>query len=216
MIKNISKSLFITAFTVLTIAGCDSNLEQQSQRPNPPNILILYIDDLGVNDVGIYGSEHAKTPTLDRIAQEGVRFTRHYADATCSPARAALMSGRFPARAGFSPNGPGLSPQLNTLPRALKSLGYSTHHVGKWHMGHISTAAWPDAVGFDTWLGYLSQWLMAKPYDHSLLDGLYSAPTYINPWLHDGSNDSRQYQGHLTDIVTERTISLIKDSQNII
>jgi len=179
----------------------------------PPNILLLVVDDMGNNDLAIAGDGMAPTPSLDEFARQGVRFSRHYADSTCAPARAALMSGRFPARAGFSPEGPGLSPQVPTLPRLLKQLGYRTHHIGKWHMGHISPLAWPTSVGFDSSLSFHNQWLMRGPSLHPITEDMYTSSNYMNPWLSDGPSDNRQYQGYLTDILLDRTLSLI-DSES--
>jgi hypothetical protein len=96
----------------------------------------------------------------------------------------------------------------------LKALGYKTHHVGKWHMGHISPMAWPDAVGFDTWFGFLSQWLLRGPYQHPHTDDMFSRPSYNNPWLSDGPDSSKQYEGHLSDIVLARTLSLVQEASN--
>jgi arylsulfatase A-like enzyme len=196
--------ILVTAISLIIMMGC-----AQDDISPPPNILILYIDDMGFNDLGINGGSVVPTPSLDEFAEQGVQFTRHYADSTCSPSRAALMSGRFAPKVGFSPDGPGLSPQLKTLPRALSQLGYSTHHVGKWHMGHINPIAWPDGVGFDTWFGFLSQWLLHAPYQHPGSEDSYGRPSYINPWLNNEKGEAVKYSGHLSDVLTERTVSMI-------
>ena len=177
--------------------------------PDPPpakknyNILLIMADDLGFNDVAVFtGNTAVDTPNLDELAAEGVRFTRHYADSVCSPARAALLSGLYSARTGFVPNGRGLTPEIITLPEALESRGYSTWHIGKWHVGDELPAAWPGAQGFEHWFGYLNQWLLAGDYrDPNVVK---SGPRYNNPWLVEDGAEGRYYEGHLEDILTEK------------
>lgn len=112
-----------------------------SATPRPPNIVILYADDLGFGDLGCYGAEGIPTPNLDQMASEGVRFTNFYATAaTCTPSRYSLLTGTYPWRnprakilAGDAPMI--IGPKELTLPAALKPAGYATSVVGKWHIG---------------------------------------------------------------------------------
>ncbi|HEY9035157.1 MAG TPA: sulfatase-like hydrolase/transferase [Pseudomonadales bacterium] len=175
-----------------------------------PNILLLLADDMGYNDLAINNHNDMPTPTLDRLANQSIRFNRFYADATCQPSRAALISGRYPARSGFRPVGRGLPPEWITLPEALKALGYRTHHVGKWHLGHTPIQAWPAAQGFDTSFGFLNQWMLGGP----VSEGNWSLtrPGYENPWLTRGFDASQQYQGHLEDLLTQETVQLIENA----
>lgn len=202
----------------LFLYGCEGGEpsdEESAEKVLRPNILLLYLDDLGYNDLGSYsGNKRLPTAALDELAREGVRFTRHYADSTCSPARAALLTGRYPARFGYSPNGPGLSPQIQSLPKELKKLGYSTHHVGKWHIGHRSKQAWPDAIGFDTWVGFLSQWLLRQPHQYPYREDMFRQPSYWDPWLNDETHQPKQYKGHLSDILADKTIELIRERKH--
>jgi len=112
-----------------------------------------------------------------------------------------------PARLGFSPNGRGISPSVTSLAEKLGSLGYRTHHIGKWHIGDTTTLAWPEYQGFDTWFGFLNQWCLKGP----LIDGVIepAAPVYHNPWLRTESDPEREYKGHLTDILTNNAIEKI-------
>lgn len=183
-------------------------LPAQAERPN---ILLLLADDMGYNDLARHSGNGMPTPRLDRLAAEGLHFTRFYADATCAPARVALLSGRYPQRAGFRPVGRGMPPEWTTLPKALQALGYRTHHVGKWHAGHDNRAAWPRAQGFDTSFGFLNQWLMQAP----VVVGEFAlgAPTYEDPWLMDSQEQSRQYPGHLEDLLAARTVELIGSAE---
>ncbi|WP_317932089.1 sulfatase [Halioxenophilus sp. WMMB6] len=202
--------LLLTA--VLLQAGCGPKQSTPTGSDEArPNVLLLYLDDFGFNDMGANGGPGPlPTTNLDKFAHQSVRFTRHYTESTCSPSRAALLTGRYPARAGYTPDGPGLSQQVQTLPRELKRLGYTTHHVGKWHLGHASLQAWPDAVGFDTWFGFLSQWLLTEPEQYPYRETMFSQPTYQNPWLNDNSHKAEHYTGHLSEIITEHTIGLIE------
>ncbi len=125
--------------------------------PRPPNVVVIYADDLGYGDLGCYGSP-LRTPNLDRIAAEGVRFTHHYSAApACSPSRSALLTGRYPTRVGvphvlMPPDRTGLADGETTIAQMLKPLGYRTACVGKWHVGHQPQYL-PDRRGFDSYFG---------------------------------------------------------------
>jgi arylsulfatase A len=122
-----------------------------------PNVVIIFADDLGYGDLGCYGSATIRTPRLDRMAAEGMRFTDFYSAAeVCTPSRAALLTGRYPIRSGMCgnrrvlfPNSKGgLPPQEVTIAEALKASGYATRHIGKWHLG-IHEGSRPLDQGFD-------------------------------------------------------------------
>ena len=129
----------------------------------PPNVIIIYADDLGYGDVGAYGATELKTPNIDRLANGGVRFTNGYASsATCSPSRYALLTGVYPWRNERAKILSGTAPLLidtaeMTIPKMLKAQGYHTGIVGKWHLGLGSgNVNWnqrvspgPNEVGFD-------------------------------------------------------------------
>lgn len=121
-----------------------------------PNVVIIFADDLGYGDLGCYGSPTIRTPHLDRMAAEGLRFTDFYSAAeVCSPSRAALLTGRYPIRNGMCghrrvlfPNSKGgLPPKEVTIAEALREKGYSTAHIGKWHLG-IHEGSRPVDQGF--------------------------------------------------------------------
>jgi arylsulfatase A-like enzyme len=127
-----------------------------------PNVVIIFADDLGYGDLSCYGHPTIKTPNLDRMAAEGVRFTQFYSAASvCTPSRAALMTGRLPVRSGMCsdsrrvlfPNSGGGIPEAEiTLAEALKEQGYATACFGKWHLGHLPQFL-PTNNGFDTYFG---------------------------------------------------------------
>jgi arylsulfatase len=138
-----------------TVAGAAAQL--RAATPQPPNIVFILCDDLGYGDLGCYGS-HIRTPNLDRMAAEGVRFTNFCsADPVCSPSRAALLTGRYPTRVGVPrvlnpPDTGGLSLDETTLADTLKARGYKTMCVGKWHLGRPPQYL-PTSRGFDGYFG---------------------------------------------------------------
>ncbi len=119
-----------------------------------PNIVFILADDLGWKDVGFHGSD-IKTPNLDTLAQTGARLEQFYSQQICTPARAALMTGRYPLRYGLqmavipSAGRYGLATDEWLLPQALRQVGYRTAIVGKWHLGHSDKKYWPNQRGFD-------------------------------------------------------------------
>lgn len=124
-----------------------------------PNVILIVLDDLGSLDANCFGSHDLITPSLDALAGEGVRFTQFYAAAPlCSPSRAAVLTGRYPQRAGVPsnvssiPGGAGMPVEEVTLAQVLKSAGYATGHVGKWHLGYLPEIM-PNAKGFDESFG---------------------------------------------------------------
>ncbi|TWU48631.1 Arylsulfatase [Rubripirellula tenax] len=124
-----------------------------------PNFIIIFTDDQGYNDLGCFGSDKIQTPNIDRLANEGRKFTSFYsACSVCSPSRAALLTGCYPKRVGmhrhvlFPKSDYGLNPNEYTIADHLKSQGYATACVGKWHLGHHPETL-PRANGFDSYFG---------------------------------------------------------------
>jgi arylsulfatase A len=123
-----------------------------------PNIVMIYADDLGYGDLGCYGHPTIRTPNLDRMAREGMRFTQWYSAApVCTPSRAALLTGRYPVRSGLTrvlfPQSTGGVPESETtIAEVLRGAGYRTAAVGKWHLGHLPQYL-PGRHGFDRYFG---------------------------------------------------------------
>ena len=125
-----------------------------------PNVLVIVADDLGWNDVGFHGGD-IDTPSLDRLAAEGVELNRFYTTPICSPTRAALMTGRDPIRLGVAYgvimpwDVNGIHPDEHFLPESFRAAGYQTAMVGKWHLGHAQMTYHPNNRGFDHSYGHL-------------------------------------------------------------
>jgi len=183
---------------LLTLLACNRHQDERQKKSGKPNVLFILVDDLGCHDLSCTGSNYYETPNIDRIAREGMVFTDGYATCqVCSPSRASIMSGKFPARHGitdwigaktgedwrkagrFNKLLPpeyvhNLPHEYITLPEAMKEAGYKTFFAGKWHLG--SEGSWPTDHGFDINKG---GWDVGSP------RGGYFAP-WENPNLESG------------------------------
>lgn len=140
--------ILIAALTALTLAAADK-----------PNIIFVMADDLGYGDLGCYGQQRIKTPNLDKMAREGIRFTSAYAGSTvCAPSRSALMTGQHTGHTRIRGNARHpLLPGDVTVAEVLKQAGYKTALIGKWGLGEAGSTGTPNAQGFDYFFGYLNQ-----------------------------------------------------------
>lgn len=147
--------------TLLTVCLA-SRIGTAAENKSPPNFVVIFCDDLGYGDLGCFGHPTIRTPNLDRMAAEGMKFTQFYSAApVCTPSRAALMTGRLPARNGmcsntrrvlFPDSKGGLPADEITIAEALKTKGYATACIGKWHLGHLPQYL-PTKNGFDQYFG---------------------------------------------------------------
>ena len=185
-----------------------------NQNSSKPNVVIVVIDDMGWEQLGCYGSSFYKSPNIDKLAESGVRFTNAYASApVCSPTRAALMTGKYPARLHLTDFIPGSDPQDKTLltpqwqkflpleevtiAEILKAEGYKTAIFGKWHLskekyGSESLSNNPDKQGFD------ETFITLKPSKGAPL-GAWQEP---------------EIDGHSTDTIMNRSIEFIQQNRN--
>ncbi|WP_245986171.1 arylsulfatase [Marinoscillum furvescens] len=164
---------FIVMMMGLTIVGCST--PQESTHPKP-NVIFILADDLGYGDLSCYGQQHFKTPNIDRLAQQGMRFSQHYSGATvCAPSRSALLTGMHtghtPIRGNkeIQPEGQHPLPDsLVTLAEVFKSAGYKTGAFGKWGLGFPGSEGDPNNQGFDEFYGYNCQRLAHHYYPYFL------------------------------------------------
>lgn len=176
-----------------------------------PNFIFILIDDMGWRDLSCYGSTFYETPNLDRLAAEGMRFTEAYAACpVCSPTRASILTGKYPATVGVTnwiggktkgklidaPYIDHLPLEEKSLARALKEGGYNTWHVGKWHLG--DRPYYPDKHGFDVNIGGCS-W--GNPHNG-----------YFSPWGIETLEDGPEGE-YLTDRLTDEAIKLIEENE---
>lgn len=164
-----------------------------------PNIILILADDMGCGDIGAFGGESVETPNLDALAKEGVRLTQHYSGSpVCAPARAALMTGRYPHRTGAIDTLEGrgldrLALREITLADALRCSGYTTGLVGKWHLGALDPKYHPNARGFDEAVCFRGGW------------------SDYWQWRLDYNGSLRKADGrYLTDVFTEEAIAFIE------
>ncbi|KAL8607061.1 hypothetical protein ACOMHN_005087 [Nucella lapillus] len=188
-------------------------------RASPPNIVFIMADDLGFNDVS-WNNPNVTTPHLGNMANNGVILTQSYSQSACTPSRAAYLTGYYPFRIGVQNSvvREGMEDyvplDVDFLPKRLKEAGYSTHLVGKWHLGHCRRDATPPAKGFDTFLGLLNGYndyytkkiraiASHEDFDPNAPGTIYDF--FSNYTLQPSSNDE-----YTTDIFTDRAIELIE------
>src|SRR5437867_2261584 len=155
----ICRALFCLLAAGALAAEGDPASSAPPSTPRKPSIILILADDLGYGDLGCYGQTRIKTPKIDKLAAEGIRFTDFYAGSTvCAPSRCALMTGLHTGHAWVRGNGAvPLRPEDITLADVLKKSGYHTGLVGKWGLGNENTTGVPQNKGFDEFVGYLDQ-----------------------------------------------------------
>lgn len=183
-----------------------------------PNVIIIMTDDQGYGDLSCMGATDFKTPNIDRIANDGVRFSSMFsASPVCSPSRAALLTGRYPGNAGVrailagNRKASGLTPEVPTIATALKKLGYDTGISGKWHLG-LKDECRPNANGFDEFNGFLAGCL--DYYSHIFYYGM--ADGKFNPTHDLWENDKEIYDNgeYLTHRITRKSIEFIRNHKD--
>ncbi len=196
-------------YTCLAALACAT---PAAQGPPRPNVVLIVMDDLGYGDLGSYGAPDVRTPHIDRLAREGVKFTDVYANhADCSPTRTALITGRYQQRYGIeSPlrydDPRALPPSSTSLPRLLKNAGYATGLMGKWHLG-ADVATGPNRHGFDEFWGFRRA--AVDYYTHEVAT---VAPVKLDPPIHDLYHNEQPTtsSAYLTDDITQQAVSFIE------
>jgi arylsulfatase A-like enzyme len=150
---------YLVALGVAVVALHASPASWAGESKRPPNIIFILADDLGYGDLGCYGQKKIKTPNLDRLAKQGMRFTQVYAgSAVCAPSRCSLMTGKHTGHALIRGNAlVPLRPEDVTVATILKRAGYVTGLIGKWGLGEPGSTGVPSKQGFDDFFGYLNQ-----------------------------------------------------------
>ncbi len=190
---------------LILFSGWPFYLVEAKEVADKPNVLLIFIDDLGKTDIGIEGSSFYETPRIDALAKSGARFTQFYsAHPVCSPTRAALMTGKMPQRLGITdwirPESDVALPQSEvTIGQAFQEAGYHTAYLGKWHLGH-KPQQHPAARGFD-WTKGVNQGGQPSSYYFP----------YKNPQKSDAPNnvpdfENCQPEDYLTDVLTSSAI----------
>jgi arylsulfatase A len=204
--------------SLLCLLGLSTLASAVSAAERLPNIVLIFTDDQGYGDLGVFGAKGYTTPNIDGLAREGVKFTNfHVAEAVCSASRAALMTGCYSNRVGiFGALGPqathGINPAETTMPEMLKARGYATGMAGKWHLGHREPFL-PNRNGFDESFGL--------PYSHDMWPGHPEAPKgtypklplYENGKIIDPEIDGEKMR-NLTTWYTEHAVSFIERNKD--
>lgn len=192
----------LSLLLMLSLAACQAPSEPQAGA-SQPNFIFILTDDLGYGDLSCFGATDIATPTLDRMAAEGIKFTEHYtASPVCSPSRAGLLTGRNPQRMGingvfFPDSYTGMPVSEVTIAEVLQEAGYYTGHIGKWHLGHRREFL-PLQRGFDEYYGI--------PYSNDMQSVVY---------LRGNEVDSFEVnQAYTTATYTREAVDFIERNQN--
>lgn len=213
MKKNQLLNTVLFLLFLLSTISCD---KPQAIKEQPPNVVIIFTDDQGYQDVGVFGSPDIKTPHLDQMAQEGIMLTNFYAaQAVCSASRAGLLTGCYPNRLGisgaFMPNSKkGLNLSETTIAEMLKKINYNTAIFGKWHLGDHPDFM-PNKQGFDEYFGipYSNDMWPLHPQQGPIFN-FNPLPLYENESIIDTLTD----QSSLTTQITERSVDFIRRNKD--
>lgn len=205
-----------------SIAMCSlllSTASSDAVAAEKPNFIYILADDLGYGDLSCYGQKTLKTPNLDRMAAEGMRFTRHYAGSTvCAPSRCVLLTGLHSGHARIRGNSPGLLTDDDlTIAQVLRQAGYRTGCVGKWGVGNPPPLDDPKRRGFDYFYGYISMWHAHNFYPEFMIRNGERAPlrnVVPEKWKNgDGRGVATKKTDYAPDLITEEALGFIERNQ---
>ena len=206
----LASALFI-ALALIACAARSAGAAPPSQQR--PNLIFILADDLGYGDLACYGQKHIKTPHLDRMAAEGVRFTDFYAGSTvCTPSRCVLMTGQHSGRAWLRGNSAiDLRPQDVTVAEVLRAGGYRTAHVGKWGLGREGGEGVPTKQGFDSFYGYLNNMHAHNYYPAYLIrdEGREPLKNVVPGPSRNGEGVAAEKVQYSHDLFTEETLKFL-------
>jgi arylsulfatase A-like enzyme len=208
------KLLFAVVIPIAGLFAFESHAQKLEYKK--PNIIFIMADDLGYGDLGCYGQQKIQTPNIDRLAEEGLRFTQAYAGGpVCTPSRCVLMTGLHNGHTAARDNIPHYPSYLNsediTTAEVLKKAGYRCGGVGKWSLGDSGTIGSATNQGFDMWFGYLNQ-DHAHYYYPEYLDDNYRIENHQRYEL-PGNEQSREFYSH--NLLTDRALQFIRDSYEV-
>lgn len=233
--------LRLCGVVLIGIGSLLGNVHAAAVAPRKPNIVFILADDLGYGDIGPFGQKIIRTPTLDKLAAEGMRFTQHYAgNAVCAPSRCGLMTGKHPGHAFVRDNrevgewysGEGQFPMPateKTIASMLKSAGYATGAFGKWGLGGVGSSGDPLKHGFDHFFGYNDQRQAHNYYPQYLVDDNRQLPlpgnsnvvAKVGGKLSEGANpnEAASYasfsgQQYAPDLCNERALQFIRANKD--
>ncbi|MEM1122826.1 MAG: sulfatase [Bacteroidota bacterium] len=207
---------FLCSCLIFTACSTTTKKEDKAVENRPPNIVLIFTDDQGYQDLGCYGSPNISTPNIDQMAKEGARFTNFYvSQPVCSASRASLLTGCYANRVGisgaFSPDvGKGLHPEEVTIAEILKPLGYATAIYGKWHLGSEPELL-PTRQGFDEYFGipYSNDMWPLHPWQGSVFN-FPDLPLVENETV----VDTLEEQSQITTQYTERAVNFIEKNKD--
>ncbi|XP_026322449.1 arylsulfatase J-like [Hyposmocoma kahamanoa] len=179
-----------------------------------PNIVFIVADDLGWDDVSFHGSEQVLTPNIDLLAYTGVALERFYSHSVCTPSRAALLTGKYAYTMGMhgypltNAEDRGLPINEKILPQYLKTLGYATHLIGKWHLGHSRSEYFPNNRGFDSYFGHRGGFI--DYYEYTCEETWRTGPV-SGLDLFRNTSAAWDVEGYITDIYTKEAVNVVKN-----
>ena len=202
------RTIITAAAAAFTLTAFSANAENPEPSGAKPNIVLILADDLGYADIGAYGNKLNRTPHLDRMAREGLRFTDFHSNAAnCSPTRAAILTGQYQQRCGIDEGAlgegaKGLPQDVITIAERLRGAGYATGLMGKWHLGYEPSNG-PTRHGFNEFVGHL----------HGATDYLSRVDRYgRRDWWHN--EEAFHEEGHNTTLITKHSVRFIKEHRD--
>ncbi|WP_206155972.1 arylsulfatase [Chitinophaga fulva] len=202
------KKIVLPLLSALLLAGVSVQAQQR------PNIVFILADDLGYGDLGVYGQQKIKTPNIDRLARQGMMFTRFYAGTSvCAPSRSSLLTGQHTGHTyvrgnkEIQPEGQEpLADTVQSYARMLQQAGYVTGAFGKWGLGMVGTSGAPDKKGFDVFYGYNCQRQSHRYY-----------PTHLwsnNTRIDLEGNDLKQKKVYAPELIQQQTLAFIENNRS--